>query len=219
MIAERRVFADRPALAAALAHDAAETLRTACGARGSAVLAVSGGTTPVRFFEALSESDLPWSAVTVTLVDDRQVPETSERSNARLVRTHLLAGRAGAARLVPLVGNASAAAALPRFDFTVLGMGGDGHTASFFPGSEDLARALDLPTEADILALSAPGAPEPRVTFTLRRLLESDRLALHIEGEEKRRVLQVAEGEGPVEAMPIRAFLRAPKPLTLYWCP
>ena len=60
---------------------------------------------------------------------------------------------------------------------------------------------------------------EPRFTFTLPALLDASLLCLHIEGQEKRDVLNQALAEGPVEAMPIRAVLRSKKPLTLYWCP
>ena len=88
MIEAERVFAAREALADALASDVAEELRRAIAAKGKATLAVSGGSTPKLFFEKLSEIDLPWQRVTVTLVDERQVPEISERSNARLVRQH-----------------------------------------------------------------------------------------------------------------------------------
>jgi 6-phosphogluconolactonase len=67
--------------------------------------------------------------------------------------------------------------------------------------------------------MSAPAAGEPRLTFTLPTLLDASSLCLHIEGQEKRDALNKALGEGPVEAMPIRAILRSKKPLTLYWCP
>jgi 6-phosphogluconolactonase len=67
--------------------------------------------------------------------------------------------------------------------------------------------------------MSAPAAGESRLTFTLPALLDASLLCLHIEGQEKRDVLNKALGEGSVEAMPVRAVLRSKKPLTLYWCP
>ena len=98
-------------------------------------------------------------------------------------------------------------------------MGGDGHTASFFPGGDNLGEALNPKTGKRIVQMSAPAADEPRLTFTLPALLDASLLCLHIEGQEKRDVLNQALAEGPVEAMPIRAVLRSKKPLTLYWCP
>jgi 6-phosphogluconolactonase len=50
--------------------------------KGQAVLAVSGGTTPALFLRPLSQAKIDWARVTVTLVDERQVPEESPRSNA-----------------------------------------------------------------------------------------------------------------------------------------
>ncbi|MGE3832108.1 MAG: 6-phosphogluconolactonase [Parvibaculaceae bacterium] len=219
MIATRRIFSTRDELAAALAADVAARLADAIAARGDAVLAVSGGTTPKLLFPALSKTEIDWPRVTVTLVDERWVDETSDRSNARLVRESLLQNQAASARFVPLYRNEAEAAALDTFAVTLLGMGTDGHTASFFPGGDTLDEALDLKSGERILKLEAAGAGETRVTFTLPALVESDFLALHIEGEEKRATLDRAEGDGPVEDMPIRAFLRAAAPVTLYWSP
>lgn len=218
LIEAERMFDTRAALAEGLARDVAEELRRAIAAKGKAVLAVSGGSTPKLFFETLSAMELPWARVSVTLVDERQVPEESERSNARLVRAHLLKDKAAAAAFVPLFGNPQAEHVAP-LDVAVLGMGNDGHTASFFPGGDRLAEALDPRSAETLIALSAPGAGEPRLTFTLPVLLAAGRLFLHIEGAEKRQVLAAALGDGPAEDMPVRAVLRSSAPVTLYWCP
>jgi len=218
MIEAERIFAGRAQLAEQLAEDVADELRRAIAAKGKAVLAVSGGTTPALFFEKLSEAELPWARVTVTLVDERQVPESNARSNARLVREALLQNRAAAASFVPLYGNPEAER-LPDFDVAVLGMGNDGHTASFFPHGSTLAEAIDPDTDDRLIELEAPSAGEKRLTFTLPAILAAGRLKLHIEGVEKRRVLDAALAAGPAEYMPVRAVLRAKTPLTLYWCP
>lgn len=218
MIEAERIFETREALAEMLARDVADELARAIEAKGKAVLAVSGGATPKLFFETLSEMDIPWSRVRITLVDERQVPETSERSNARLVKAHLLRNKAAAASFIPLFANPEAAK-VPPFDIAILGMGNDGHTASFFPGGDRLAEALDRSSDKRLIEISAPGAGEPRLTFTLPVLEQAGRLALHIEGAEKKQVLAKALGEGPAEEMPVRALLRSPAPTTLYWCP
>lgn len=218
MIEAELSFDSREALAHGLAQDVATALTRAIAAKGHAVLAVSGGTTPRLFFAALSHIAIAWDKVTITLVDERQVPESSERSNARLVREHLIQNRAAAARFVPLVDNPGAAS-LPAFDVVVLGMGNDGHTASFFPGGDTLSDAIDAATHKRLIAIAAPGAGEPRLTFTLPVLLAARLIALHIEGAEKRHVLAKALAEGAMEDMPVRAVLRSPAPVTLYWCP
>ena len=218
MIAKERVFESRGSLSSALATDVANALQHHVRTKGSACLAVSGGATPKLFFETLSRIDIPWTKITVTLVDDRQVPETNLRSNAKLVRDSLLQNRAAGAEFVPLFENPDAEN-IAILDIVVLGMGNDGHTASLFPEGDRLAEALDTKTDKRIMEISAPAGGEPRLTFTLPALLDASLLCLHIEGQEKRNVLNRALAEGPVEAMPIRAILRSKKPLTLYWCP
>ena len=218
MISERHNFEDGAGLAAGLATRVAGLLKNAVAQKGHAVLAVSGGTTPKPFFQALSQMPLEWNKVKVTLVDERQVPEHSPRSNAKLVKETLLQGKASAAQFIPLYQNL-AAADLPDFDCAILGMGNDGHTASFFPGGDHLAAALDPKGKDVILEMNAPGAGEPRLTFTLPKFLAADHLFLHIQGADKMSVLEKALiGTDPLE-MPIRAVLNSAKPVELYWCP
>ncbi len=218
MIAAERLFENREALAAGLAADVATALENHVATTGKACLAVSGGSTPKLFFQVLSTKDISWGKITVTLVDERQVPDTNPRSNAKLLRENLLQNRAAGALFSPLFDNPGVGK-IPALDVVVLGMGNDGHTASFFPGGDHLKEALDPATPQRVMAISAPAAGEPRLTFTLPALLEAEFLCLHIEGLEKRSVLDAALAAGPVEAMPVRAVLRSPKPLTLFWCP
>ena len=218
MIRRHNTFATRADLAAALARDVAQALAARIAAAGSATLAVSGGTTPALFFTALSLQEIEWSHVTVTLVDERQVPETSPRSNAALVRKMLMAGKAAKASFVAVFENEAEASALS-LDVVVLGMGNDGHTASFFPGGDTLAETIDPHTDQSLIAITAPGSGEARLTFTLPKLLAASTLCLHIEGEEKLRVLEEALSGDNAHAMPIRAVLASAQPLSLYWCP
>lgn len=134
------------------------------------------------------------------------------------MREHLLRGPAAAARFIPMWNGAASAAegqpeceaalrALPRpFDFILLGMGEDGHTASLFPHAPELAHALT--TEDLCAAATATVAPQERMTMTLAGLLDSRLLILPIAGAAKSKVLSAAMGPGPVEEMPVRAVLR-----------
>jgi 6-phosphogluconolactonase len=226
-------FTDCHAQATALAERVAERLRGGLAERGHAVLAVSGGSTPKDFFASLSREKLDWAKVQVTLVDERWVAETDERSNARLVKSLLLQHAAGAAQFLPLytgditpeAGLATASArldALPLpFDAVVLGMGDDGHTASFFPGGDHLAEALDLDGHARVLPMHAPGAGEPRITLSLPTLLETRALYLLVAGEKKRDLLADARlGLGAARDYPVRAVLTQQRvPVAVYWCP
>jgi 6-phosphogluconolactonase len=215
-----REFADGAALAEGFADWSADLLRAAIAARGMALLVVSGGTSPKRYFSALSLGDLDWSRVAVTLADERRVPDDHPRSNARLVRETLLQNKAAKAQFCPLansrlppeqelVAAAARVAQLPLpADLAVLGMGDDGHTASWFPHAPGLAEAIDPAARALVSAMDAPDGLEPRLTLTGRALLRARALALQIEGPTKAEVLTRAQAEGPVEDMPIRAVLR-----------
>ena len=218
MIETRRSFKSGAELAEALASDVAAWLTDAIAERGFAVLAVSGGSTPKPFFANLSRHKLDWKNVQITLVDERQVDEASPRSNARLVKEALVQNKAAAAQFISLYQNPNAAN-LSRFDVAILGMGNDGHTASFFPGGDNLTAALDIDQVHSLITMNAPGAGEPRLTFTLPRLLTARKLCLHIQGADKMAVLEKALGGDDQTEMPVRAVLYSPKPLNLYWCP
>lgn len=226
-------FTDCHALASALAERIAERLRDGIAERGHALLAVSGGSTPRHFFERLSRQTLDWSKVSVTLVDERWVPESSERSNAAMVKAMLLQHAASSAQFVPLYTDAPtpeaglaavrarmASLELP-FDAVILGMGNDGHTASFFPGGDRLPEALDLNNATRVLPMRAGGAGEPRITFTLSALLDTRALYLHIEGDAKRQLLTDARlGLGEAADFPVRSVLTQQRvPVAVYWCP
>ncbi|HEY4922824.1 MAG TPA: 6-phosphogluconolactonase [Roseiarcus sp.] len=217
---QRHEFPDGAALAPAFAQWTANLLQKGVDERGEAVLIVSGGNTPKRYFAALAQRPIDWARVTITLADERCVADDSPRSNARLLRENLLRDHASAARFAPLADSRLSpdqelAAARARIadlplpaDLVVLGMGDDGHTASWFPGADNLAEAIDPGARNLVLPMRAPGALEPRLTLTARVILRARALALHIEGADKLATLARAAAEGPVEAMPIRAALR-----------
>src|SRR5580698_6023371 len=216
----RREFADGEELALGLADWTAERLRGAIAARGVALLVVSGGKSPARFFEILSNLDLDWARVAITLADERRVADDSPRSNARLARERLLRNRAEAASFTPLADvrlpeDRELAAASARVanlpmpaDVVVLGMGDDGHTASWFPGAQGLAEAMDPAARQLVAPIVAPDAPEPRLTLTGRVILRARAIALEIQGEAKLATFAAALAPGPEETMPVRAVLR-----------
>jgi 6-phosphogluconolactonase len=232
MTARLHEFSDATALAAGLSERVAGALADAVATRGSATIAVSGGSTPKAFFDALSRRDIDWSKVTVTLVDERFVPADNPRSNHQLVAENLLKERARAARFLPLyrdAGSAEQAAEFATadaaglgqpFDVVILGMGTDGHTASFFPRGSRLAEAISPETPRGVITMEAEGAGETRLTFTFASLQDARLLVLHIEGQGKKDVLAAAESDGPETDMPIRAVLRrAATPVDIYWAP
>jgi 6-phosphogluconolactonase len=223
-------FATRVDLARTLAGEIAGRLAEAVARRGTALLAVSGGTTPAAMFGALSAEDIDWNKVIVTLIDERFVPETSPRSNAALVQRTLLQNRAKAARFVPLfqpnetveqaaVDVSKALAGLPwPLDVAILGMGGDGHTASFFPDATNLDRLLAADNPAIVMPVHAPSAGEPRLTLSLSRIAAAEWTAVHIEGTDKKAVIEAAlepGGKRPISAV----FRQGGKPIDIFWAP
>ena len=225
-------FDDRRELEARLCQRIVERLAQGIAEKGAAALVVSGGRTPGALFQALSEQPLEWSKVAVTLADERWVDGQHDDSNERSVRTHLLKNRAADARFLPLFNGADSPeagqasveeqlSALPeKIDVVILGMGEDGHTASFFPAAAELDHALNPEPYAACAAINPPVAPFPRMTLTLPRLLASAEIYVHLCGDYKLPVLQNALSEGDVKAMPIRSVLRqGDTPVSVYWAP
>ncbi|SDK40887.1 6-phosphogluconolactonase [Ferrimonas sediminum] len=215
-------------LAQTLAAKIAAQLQSAIDSRGSASLVVSGGSTPLLLFSELSRQAIDWQEVFVTLADERWVDPEHADSNERLVREHLLTNRASAAKFRGLKNSYAQVddgvlmteevlSNLPRpLDVVILGMGNDGHTASLFPCSEQLA--LGLATPKTCLAVHPTTAPHGRLSLSLKTLLDSKQIYLHLHGEGKKAVLeQVLQSDDATE-MPIRAVLNQRKtPVDVYW--
>ncbi|OAI94379.1 6-phosphogluconolactonase [Pseudomonas putida] len=215
-------------LARQLAADVAARLRSAIAGQGGATLVVSGGRSPVAFLQALAQEALDWSKVTVSLADERWVPVEHADSNEGLLRRHLLQGEAAKARLVGLYHQAASLEAaalaadqalseLPPIDVLVLGMGDDGHTASLFPDSPNLAEGLRRDGERRCLPMLAPRVPHQRLSLTRRLLATAGFTALSVQGSGKLATLRAALAGNEPAQMPIRAFLH--DPLSIYWCP
>src|SRR5580658_8125302 len=194
-----------------LAAQIAANLNAGIAARGLASLVVSGGRSPIKFFEYLRAQAVEWKRVCVALADERWVEPSDSNSNERLVRDVLLKDRAAGARFLglknaaptPDLGAVSAwetFARVPRpFDAVVLGMGDDGHTASLFPRSPNLPSALNPAAVAGCVGMWSPVPPHPRLSLNLSALLDSRRVVLLIAGDSKWRTYAAALGAGPVE--------------------
>lgn len=217
----------REQLAAQLAEAVAAALTVDLATQERALLVVSGGSTPLPFFECLAAKHLPWHRIDVTLADERWVAEDDKDSNARLVREHLLQGHAATAKFhsltsddpTPEQGARQVAERIDKLPWpasaVVLGMGADGHTASLFPDSGELELALS--TEETTVAVRAASVPQPRLSLSADRLHRARRHMLHITGGDKRAVLARAMGGDDVRELPVRAFLACP--LAVYWAP
>ncbi len=209
-------YPDREMMMLSLADKIAGQLGEFLRRDGKATLSVPGGTTPGPIFDTLSGVELDWANVAVVLNDERWVPESSDRSNTRLVRQRLIRGRAAQARLVPLYAPADtpeemlealADGVRPHLpiDVLLLGMGTDMHTASLFPGADRLDEALGANAPI-LMALRAEAAGEPRITLTAPVLKGAFNIHILITGAEKRAAIERAATLTPTEA-PVRAVL------------
>ena len=227
-----RLFPSMAALAPVLAAEIAERLAAAVKARGVASLVATGGATPGPLYDVLSDLDLPWERVFVTLSDERWVSVENAASNQRLVRERLMRGRAAGARLnglttadpTPALAEPALEAvieALPRpFDVVVLGMGGDGHVASLFPGNPATLRAMDMNAPALVAAAESQGAAgaDQRLSLTFRALRETAWTAILITGDEKLALARRARTGDDVAELPVRGVLTGPAgPVEIWW--
>ncbi len=183
--------------ATALAKAVAQDLRATLAKQPRATLAVSGGRSPVSFFQILSRADLDWGSVDIILADERIVPTTHADSNTALVRQHLLQNRAAAANWLPLVEDiqldwspeGAVQTALEHYrqpDILILGMGADGHTASLFPQAPQLADGLSPAYMQPLMHISPVTAPHERISITLSAVERTPHVYLAINGREKK---------------------------------
>jgi len=223
-----RIHATRHALADELAAEVAGQLREAIDAKGRASLAVSGGQTPAAFFDALSNQKLDWDKVDVTLVHERFVPESSPRSNGRLVHEKLLKGEAAKARFFPLFrddrsveaaafhADGEVYALVRKLDVVVLGMGTDGHVASYFPDAENYDK-LFLACDA-VMSVKSKSAGEPRLTVSPRLIANASHIHLHFEGAEKKALFDAALAETGPKRLPVATVVGLAKvPVQVHW--
>lgn len=223
-------------LANRLADDVAEMIGQSIDRRGRAIVAFSGGSTPKPLFNCLCQRKIDWSKVIITLVDERWVPQSNSLSNGAFLRDHLL-NKLPSVRFVPLYTAAdsieqslsivlteylratdSKAASPAPFDVVVLGMGHDGHTASFFPDASNIVQLIDINQTSALLCCDSPSTQVPRVTWSLPMLLNTEFLALHFTGAAKRAVFDRAQQAGDETELPIRAVIHQSKtPLSVYY--
>jgi 6-phosphogluconolactonase len=207
----------------------ARALERARAERGVAHLALSGGSTPARTYELLTDALEDWDAIEIWFADERCVAPEDEESNFRLAdetllipagidpaRVHRMEGELGAqegARRYAEVLRASfatdqtsppSAPALPALDLIVLGIGPDGHVASLFPG----APALDAEAQAICLGvLDSPKPPPERITLSLAMLRAARRCLLLATGAGKADAIAAALAE-PTRHVPASLLVR-----------
>jgi 6-phosphogluconolactonase len=211
------------AVAAAAAQLLLDSAVAAVSARGTARIAISGGSTPKRMLAMMADpakpflASIPWDKLELFWVDERCVPPTHADSNYKMTKEamldhvplpaaqiHRIEGELdpteGAARYESDIRNSFKleGAETPTFDLILLGMGDDGHTASLFPHTEALHELSLLVT-----ANHVPQKDSWRVTLTLPVILHGKKVAFLIEGAGKADVLaEVLQGPYDPESRP-----------------
>ena len=224
------LFDTREQASTAAAERIAAALSRRLEQQKGASLVVSGGTTPVGCFAALSQTDLDWRRVGVLPSDDRWVPADHADSNEKLIRETLLVDKASDAELLPFyaadVTVEKQAALLDEdirfvpfpFACSLLGMGADGHFASLFPDADNLEAGLDLESATLCVPIRTAASPHARISLTLAALSRSDEIILLFFGDEKRAVYERAK-DGD-DQYPVTRLLRQKRaPVHLYWAP
>ncbi len=223
-------YDDRDEMADAVAGDIGFIIESALDARGEALIALPGGSTPLPIYKKLAQAKLNWKKVTIVPTDDRLVPLTDDKSNIRAIAQAFLSV---GARVYPitseiddyhLAGNsANAKLADLKFplDLVWLGMGADGHTASIFAGP-DLEEALNAPNGRHAVGVMPdplpPEAPVARVTLTRSAILSARTLLITITGDEKKALLEGAIADGQSSKLPIgRVLAEAEQPIDIHW--
>lgn len=197
-------FETRTALMSAAAERMADALKSAISKHGDACIALSGGSTPEPAYTLLAQAQLDWRRVTLALVDERFVPPEHPASNEALVRRTLAPALAQGARLAPMYApaqsledaadRADALYAPLRIDYALMGVGLDGHTASWFEDADRLQEALDRNSKRTVIALRAPSAAgsTERLSLTFAALRRTGRAEALLVGRDKLDVLSRA---------------------------
>lgn len=227
-------FESKDQMTAALSELLETQLASGIEQDGSAVLMVSGGSSPAPAYKYLSSVPLDWKNIKVAMVDERWVDADHEKSNEAFIKSTLLQNYAAEAEFITMKNSAqtavlgqaeceSAYQSLKKPDVTILGMGPDGHTASLFPHAEGLEAGLQ--GDALVCAINAiesevTGSITERISLSLNGIAQAKKVVLLISGDTKKAVYEEAKTPGSAFDVPLRAVLNHNDiDLTVFWCP
>lgn len=213
----------------AVVGDVSFIIESALDARGQALVAFPGGSTPKPILEKLAQANIRWKNVTIIPTDDRLVPVDNPLSNVAMIAKIFIPK---GARVLPITSDAAdyklaGSAANARLadlhwppDLVWLGMGADGHTASIFPGP-DFETAMDAGKDVRAVGVAPDPlpaeAPVNRVTLTGAAISAARTAILVINGAKKRKVLEAAIEQGNKSAYPVgRVLDKIVVPLDVY---
>ena len=175
--------------------------------RGRFLVALSGGNTPMKLYERLTNEPMDWSRVHFFWGDERCVPvEDSGNSYGQVkkvlfdkinvpiihrINSELEPDSAGTDYSRTLNQFADPPLDFPRFDLVLLGMGDDGHTASLFPGSP-----VGVATPTLVVTAHYQDRPAKRITLTPLVFNQAREVWFLVTGQSKAETLKnVIKGE------------------------
>jgi len=191
---------------------------------GDARILLSGGSTPINLYSSLSQENIDWGKVKVGLVDERFVDQKSNYSNETLIKNNLIKNSAKTAILSSMVCciddellnlemvRSNYSCFIERTDFTLLGMGNDGHTASIFPNdmeSDKLMNSINI----GVFTTKAPNYPYNRITCSKEFIAKSNAIVLFFTGEHKFNILKNSNNTN----VPISYFVKNYKEMEIYY--
>jgi 6-phosphogluconolactonase len=220
---------NRDELNAVLSEDIAKYLNTALNKYRAASLAVSGGATPADMLTLLGKKKLDWPSIQTLLVEDRWVAADHQDSNQAMLNKTLFSGLAANSRYLPLKNDASnvndgqhaceeqlAELTWP-LSVVHLGMGNDGHTASWFHDAPEYPMLMAA-HEQHCTAVHPSAAPYSRISLTPTAVLNSERIVIQVFGKAKRDVLERALAKDA--DYPISLVLHQQRvAVDIYWAP
>lgn len=215
MTAEIKIFPQSETLAEAVALELKNASKQAIDTGRTFNLVLAGGSTPRAVYQVLAREEfknsIPWKCVHFFWGDERCVPPDHEDSNYRMAREALLDPLAipeenihrirgenepevEAARYAEEIKNnlKQQPGETPRFDWILLGLGTDGHTASLFPGMEP----IEDPSGLCAVAVQ-PQSGQTRITLTSRVLNHARRVSFIVTGKSKAQIVAEIHNKAP----------------------
>ena len=198
-----RVFSDPEAMAWEIAHQWYYGAQKASQKKNIFTVVLSGGATASQVYRKISSSQwnnkMPWEAVHIFWADERCVPPEHKESNYfNLQHAFLEELPIPAENIHRICGESEPSVESARyekdildhlalrndeqklFDWVLLGVGSDGHTASLFPGEDFLLNTKDI-----CAVVRHPVTGQKRITLTPYALNRSDRVTYHVVGQDK----------------------------------
>jgi 6-phosphogluconolactonase len=215
-----RVFENVDALSQGVLDELLRILKDSIEKRGRFVIGMGGGRTPAKMYELWSQpkiaSAVPWSQVHMFWGDERYVPANDPQSNYRMARETLISSvPIPAANVHPVPTEVAPQeacaeayeAALKKFfgseppalDLNLLGLGGEGHTLSLFPGAPALEEKKKW-----VVAVEVAAKPPRRVTLTLPVANQARNTFFLVAGPDKRDIVAALRKDpgGPASQYP-----------------